>query len=222
MRISRVAVLVGGLGLALAGCTSTGTAGGSPSASAPTTATTTAPASGGAAPACLVGTWKASGVDRTENVAGATVKANGGGGFTLTIGSDGAMTVDFTGMQPVTFDTTVAGSQIKGQYVHGGKVMGTIRATSTSGTAGTIEPVGTVDWSSLTVTVDLTSPAKLRVFDNVKISDVTGSGAAQTGNAVDTQPILRKSTYDCGTSGMLKLGPPAGISTGGTWTFQKA
>lgn len=222
MRISRVAVIVGGLGLALAGCTSTsGTAGSSPSANAPTAPATTAPATGGTAAACLVGTWKAAGVSRTDNISGAALSASGGGGFTVTIGSDGATSVDFTSMQPIRFSTAVAGSEIKGQYVHGGKVTGTIRTTPTSDTTGTFEPVGAVDWSSLTVTVDLSSPAKLRVFDNVKITDFTGTGAAQAGNAVDTQPVLRKSTYDCG-GGTLKLGPPAGASAAGTWTLQKA
>jgi hypothetical protein len=222
MRISRVAVIVGGLGLALAGCTSTsgGSAGNSPSANAPTTATT-APATGGTAPACVVGTWKATGMNRTDNIAGTSLTSSGGGGFTVTIGADGSTTVDFTGMQPIMFSTSVAGSEIKGQYVHGGKVMGSVKATPTTDTSGTFEPVGTVDWSTLTVTVDLSSPAKIRVFDNVKITDFTGSGAAQAGNAVDTQPVLRKSTYECGGT-TLKLGPPAGVTGGGTWTFQKA
>src|SRR6266545_3028805 len=151
MRIFRLAVIVGGFGLALAGCTSTsgGTAGGSPSPTAPTGV---ASSSGGAVPACLVGTCK---------------------------------------------------------------------ATPTSDTAGTFEPTGTVDWSSLTVTVELSSPIKAKVFDNVKISDVAGTGAAQAGNAVDTTPILRKNMYDCGGT-TLKLSPPSGITGGGTWTFQKS
>src|SRR6266542_1775502 len=211
MRIFRLAVIVGGCGLALAGCTSTsgGTAGGSPSPS------------GGAVPACLVGTCKATGMDRTDNVAGAEIKSSGGGGFTLTISPDGSATVDFTGMQPITFASKAGNTEIKGQYSHGGKVMSALKATPTSDTAGTFEPTGTVDWSSLTVTVELSSPIKAKVFDNVKISDVAGTGAAQAGNAVDTTPILRKNMYDCGGT-TLKLSPPSGITGGGTWTFQKS
>src|SRR6266511_748781 len=146
MRIFRLAVIVGGFGLALAGCTSTsgGTAGGSPSPTAPTGV---ASSSGGAVPACLVGTWKATGMDRTDNVAGAEIKSSGGGGFTLTISPDGSATVDFTGMQPITFASKAGNTEIKGQYSHGGKVMSALKATPTSDTAGTFEPTGTVDWN---------------------------------------------------------------------------
>src|SRR6266545_1856638 len=142
MRIFRLAVIVGGFGLALAGCTSTsgGTAGGSPSPTAPTGV---ASSSGGAVPACLVGTWKATGMDRTDNVAGAEIKSSGGGGFTLTISPDGSATVDFTGMQPITFASKAGNTEIKGQYSHGGKVMSALKATPTSDTAGTFEPTGT-------------------------------------------------------------------------------
>ncbi len=221
MRISRYAIVVGALGLALAGCTSTsgGTAGATPSAAAPTSASSTA--SSGTVASCVVGTWKASGMSRTDTVAGTAINSSGGGGFTLTINPDGSATVDFAGMQPITFSSTAGATKVEGMYVHGGQVKGAVQTTATSDTAGTLEPTGTVDWSALTVTVDLSSPVKLKVFDNVKISDFTGSGAAQVGSAVDTQPVLRKSMYDCGGS-TLKLSPPAGVTTGGTWTFQKA
>jgi hypothetical protein len=222
MRICRLAVIVGAFGLALAGCTSTtgGTAGATPSATAPT-GTSSSPGTGTAAPACLVGTWKATGMNRTDNVAGTAITSSGGGGFSVTIGEGGTTTVDFSGMQPITFASTAGGTEIKGQYVHGGKVISTVKATPTSDTTGTLEPTGTVDWSALTVTVDLSSPVKLKVFDNVKITDFTGSGAAQAGNAVDTQPVLRKSRYECGGT-TLKLSPPADVTAGGTWMFQKA
>jgi hypothetical protein len=223
MRISRLVVIVGALGLALAGCTSTsgGTAGGTPSATGPGGSGSTAPSAGTAVPACLVGTWKSTGMSRKDTVVGTDITSSGGGGVALTIGEGGTTTVDFAGMQPVVFSSTAGGTEIKGQYSNGGKVISTLKTTPTSDTAGTLEPTGTVDWSALTVTVDLSSPVKLKVFDNVKITDFTGSGAAQAGNAVDTQPILRKSMYDCGGT-TLKLSPPAGVTGGGTWTFQKA
>jgi hypothetical protein len=160
-------------------------------------------------------------MSRTGTIAGATVTASGGGGFTVTVAADGKTAVDFSGMQPIMFTSNVGGTNIKGQYLHGGKVDGTVRAVPTSDTAGTWEPVGTVDWSALTITVDLTSPVQAKVFDNQKISDFTGSGVTQTGQAVDVQPILRKGTYECSGS-TLKIGPESGTSDGTVWTLQKA
>jgi hypothetical protein len=160
-------------------------------------------------------------MSRTATIAGATVTASGGGGFTVTVAADGKTMIDFAGMQPIMFNSGVGGTTIKGTYSHGGKVDGTVRAVPTTDTTGSWEPLGTVDWSQLTITVDLTSPVQAKVFDNQKISDFTGIGATQTGQAVDVQPILRKGTYDCSGS-TLKIGPESGTSDGTTWTLQKA
>src|SRR5262245_4356256 len=160
MRISSVAVIAAGLAFAVTGCTTNANGTGGPSASAPATgsAATSAAVASGTAPACVVGSWKGTGMSRSGSVAGATITASGGGGFTVTISGDGKTTVDFGGMQPIDFTSMIGGTNIKGTYTHGGKVTGTVRATPTSDTKGTWEPVGTVDWSTLTITVDLTSP----------------------------------------------------------------
>jgi len=160
-------------------------------------------------------------MNRSGSIAGAQITASGGGGFTVTISGDGSTVVDFTGMQPIDFTSTIGGTNIKGTYTHSGKVTGTVRATPTSDTKGNWEPVGTVDWSTLTITVDLTSPMQVRVFDNQKITDFTGAGASQTGGGVDVQPVLRKGTYECAGS-TLKIGPESGTADGATWTLQKA
>ena len=174
---------------------------------------------GGAAAPCLVGTWKATGLD--GKLSGpVTGTFAGGGGTTLTVDSAGRATVDFGSMQPVTFAFTVSGGDVKGSFGYGGKVNGTVKTPSAA--TGTWEPAGTVDFSTLTVTVDLTSPAAVRVADKASIADFAGTGTADTGGAVDAQPVLKKSSYDCSGGTTLKLGPPQGGPDTGTWTFTKA
>jgi hypothetical protein len=224
MRITRAAVAVAAAGLALlaAGCRANGTgstgatgAGASAGASGPASAA----APGGAAASCVVGSWRAASLDLTIATNGATTRATGGSGYTLTIGPDGKTVVDFTGMQPVTFTTTVSSTEVKGQFSYGGKVLGTLRVAS--GSSGEWQSVGTTDWSSLTVTVELLSPVRTTVVNGVKISDFAGTGAGQAGGAVDSQPILRRSTFRC-SGDTLTLGPPQGSPVGGTWTLHRS
>ncbi|MEV0127493.1 hypothetical protein AB0H83_03370 [Dactylosporangium sp. NPDC050688] len=224
-------VAITALGIGLAGCSNgTGTPGaaGSGTTSAGASAATSGGASSGApggttgtgsAAPCLVGTWKATGL--SGKLSGpVTGTFTGGGGTTLTVDAAGKTQVDFGPMQPVTFAFTVSGGDVKGSFSYGGKVNGTIK-TATAAT-GTWEPTGTVDFSTLTVTVDLTSPAAVRVADKSSIADFAGTGTADTGGAVDAQPVLKKSSYDCSGGTTLKLGPPQGGPDTGTWTFTKA
>jgi hypothetical protein len=112
----------------------------------------------------------------------------------------------------------VSGNDVKGTFNYGGKVNATVK--SGTGNSGTLEPTGAVDFSTLKVTVKLTAPAAVTVADNMPISEFAGSGTADTGGAVDAQPILKKSQYEC-SGNTLKLSPPAGAADTGTWTFRK-
>ncbi|GAA3200707.1 hypothetical protein ACFO1B_05685 [Dactylosporangium siamense] len=221
-------VAITALGIGLAGCSNgSGTPGtassGKTSAGASGAASSGAPAPGttetGSAASCLVGTWKATGL--SGKLSGpVTGTFTGGGGTLLTVDSAGKTQVDFGPMQPVTFAFSVAGGDVKGSFSYGGKVNGTIKSATTP--AGTWEPQGAVDFSTLTVTVDLTSPAAVRVADKTSIAEFAGTGTADTGGAVDAQPVLKKSSYDCSGGTTLKLGPPQGGPDTGTWTFTKA
>jgi hypothetical protein len=172
---------------------------------------------GGSASQCLVGTWKADNL--TGKLSGAVSGTfTGGGGTAMTIDSTGRTQVDFGAMQPVTFGFNVSGNDVKGTFAYGGKVNATIK--SGPGGTGTLEPVGAVDFSTLTVSVGLTAPAAVKVADKMPITEFTGSGTADTGGAVDAQPVLKKSQYECSGS-TLKLSPPAGGPDTGTWTFRK-
>ncbi len=220
-------VAITALGIGLAGCSNgAGTPGASSSGTTSAGASAAATSSGGptgtsatgAAAPCLIGTWKATGL--TGKLSGpVTGSFTGGGGTLLTIDAAGKAQVDFGTMQPVTFAFTVAGGDVKGSFGYGGKVNGTVKTPAAA--TGTWEPAGTVDFSTLTVTVDLTSPAAVRVADKTSIADFAGTGTADTGGAVDAQPVLKKSSYDCSGGTTLKLGPPQGGPDTGTWTFTK-
>jgi len=197
--------------------TSTGTSAGASTGASGNTSGTTGGGQGSVA-SCLVGSWKATSI--TGKLSGPVGgDFTGGGGTLLTIDSGGKTQVDFGAMQPVTFTFSVSGNAVKGSFSYGGKVNGAVK--SPTGTTGTLEPSGAVDFSTLTVTVDLTAPVAQRVADKVSIAEFAGTGTANTGGAVDAQPILKKSQYECG-SGTLKLSPPAGADDTGTWTFTKA
>jgi hypothetical protein len=225
MRLTKVLGLGAvALGIALTGCDSNGTTTGSPSSSAGATTGTSASAGAtstassatgtGSAAQCLVGTWKATSLSGQLSAAGSSGSVEGGAGANLVIGADGKTTVDFTGMKPVNFTGDVAGNTIKGSFFYGGKVLGTVKTAS--GNSGTFEPVGTVDWNALKVTVEIASPPVGRIADNLPIAQFAGSGSAQTGTAVEAQPILKRAQYT------LTLAPPAGQPNVGTWTLQKA
>ncbi|NJC70168.1 hypothetical protein HC031_10670 [Planosporangium thailandense] len=230
MRIARTAFVAAGLALGLAGCASngsltaepgvSGSAGASGGASTGPQGSPSAGASAaGVANRCVVGTWKSTEFTSTIDAGGAHGTVSGGSGVTVTIAPSGSADIGFDGMQPVTFDSTVGTAKVSGQFVYGGKVDGAVQVPESATSTGVWKPVGTADWRTLTVTVDMTSPVRARPFDHVKIGDFASAGNGQTGGSVDLQPILREGTYECSGS-TLKLGPPPGQS-GGTWVLQR-
>jgi len=221
--VKAMMVAAAATGIALAGCSSADTSGSTassgPSASTGTSAGSSTGTESGSAASCVVGNWRATGVAGTFNGNGVNGTLTGGAGVTVNITADGKTAVNFDKMDPINFNFAVAGGNVKGTGTYGGSVNGTVKTAS--GTSGTFEPIGNVDFGSVVVTVDLTSPTTARVADKVPLSQFVGSSAADTGNAIDPQPILRKGTFDC-SGGTLKLGPPAGTTGIGTWTLEKA
>jgi hypothetical protein len=230
-------LLVGAAGLA--GCTT------APGTVSPTpTPTTTSPAV-----TCPAGNWRSTGVAATTNVGTVPVTVTGGADVKTTIGADGAVTADFTGMKPVVYTATVAGSEVTGEFTYQGSISGnvalsgsasatstgapsTITSTATtsataspSGSAGAglpWRPTGQVNFGDLKLTAKLTKPVALTVIDNVKLTDVTGAQTTQIGNVIDLQPLLRAGQYGCTGNDTLIITPSA--SGGGptvAWTFAR-
>lgn len=212
------AVMLAALGFA-AGCEGT-TVGSGPTPSASPTVTTTATPGTGQAAACLTGDWRTTGATGRAGTGDASAQLSGGSGVAVTIQPDGAVTADFSGMQPVDFSAQVAGADVRGRFTYGGKVTGTISTTQgATATEGTWKPVPPVDWGDTRLTVDLTEPVQARPFDDVRIGDYVGDGVGQTGNVVDIDPFFGEGTYECQGSTIV-LAPADG--SGITWTLARA
>lgn len=222
------------VGLAVAGCgQGSGLAGPSPSAT-PTTGTSvpgspsggpsgspggTAPGTGAPVATCVVGDWLGTGATGQAATNGASATISGGEGIRLGVRPDGRATVDFTGMRPATFTVTVSGTEAAGQFTYAGTVDGTVRTGGgTAATSGDWEPVGTVDWGRLRLTVDLTKPIRARPLDNVRIGDYVGPNADQTGNVVDVDPMLGSGTFRCEGDTLTLAAKKGGI----TWNLRRA
>jgi hypothetical protein len=236
MRTTAIAaVTVATLGLALGGCSdnSVGTTPSTPGG----TGTATAPAAGPVVQ-CVVGNWRSTGANAVARSGGASATLTGGAGVAVAISETGAVTIDFSTMQPAEFTAQVAGTQVRGTFVYAGKATGTIHtgeaatpsasattpsASATSGdasaTSGSWEPVPPVDWGDVRVTVDLTQPVRGRPFDNVRIGEVIGNGVDQTGGVVDVNPVFGRGGYEC-RGDMLVITPEAQGGIG--WTLARA
>jgi hypothetical protein len=215
----------------LAGCTT------APGTVSPAPTPTTTPAL-----TCPAGSWRSTGVAATTSVGTVPVTLTGGADVKATIGADGAVNADFTGMKPVVYTATVAGSEVAGEFTYQGSVSGNVAftgAAATSTSSGTStgtstattsstsapgspwRPTGQVNWGDLKLTAKLTKPVTLTVIDNVKLTDVTGAQTTQIGNVIDLQPLLRAGEYRCNGNDTLVITPSA---TGGptvVWTLTR-
>lgn len=200
---------------ALAACGDDGSE--NPTGPAATSAAPSGPTATGVAE-CVVGDWRTTGVAADATSEAGTVDVSGGAGVSMTIGSDGATTVDFAAMDPVTFDGEIAGASVAGELAYGGAASGAVR-TDTGAASGTWEPVGSADWRDVTVTVALTEPVAATPIDNAPIGDLVEQADEVTGEVVDIEPILGEGTFRC-EGETLALGPVDG-EPGLTWTLER-
>lgn len=205
-----VVMTLAALGLAATGC-QTGSGG---TGSTPSPTPSSSGAAGGQAADCVTGDWRTTGATGSTESGSASAEVSGGSGVAVNIQRDGAVRADFSGMRPVTFDLNAAGTNVRGEFWYGGTATGTVRTME-----GRWEPIPPIEWGDVRVTVDLTSPVKVRPFNNVRLGDYVGDGVGQTGNVVDVQPFLGKGAYEC--RGDTLVLSPSGDS-GLTWTLARA
>jgi hypothetical protein len=169
---------------------------------------------GGPVAACAVGEWETTEITGSATGMAGSGTVTGGAGATVKVGANGITEIDFTNMKPASFKATALNTAIEGTFVYAGTTSGQIRTGDATSQSGTWEPVGTIDWTNVKVTVDLTKPASLKLLDNVGISTYTGDKAAQSGGVVDVDPILGKAKYQC-MGDTMTLSPVDG--NGLTW-----
>jgi hypothetical protein len=140
--------------LVLAGLFLVGTAActGSPTTS-PTATPTTPPV-----PVCPVGSWTSTGA--TANApAGVNVTFDGGSGVKLTVGDDGKVKADFTGMKPVTFAAQIVTAQVRGEITYSGTTDGTVDLKATApATSATASPLASSTGGSSGSSTPTSSP----------------------------------------------------------------
>jgi hypothetical protein len=129
--------------LVLAGLFLVGTAACTASPTTTPTATPTTPP----VPVCPVGSWTSTGA--TANTpAGVNITFDGGSGVKLTVGDDGKVKADFSGMKPVTFTALVAGAQVRGEITYNGTTDGTVDLKATAApTSSTASPLASASAS---------------------------------------------------------------------------
>lgn len=166
---------------------------------------------------CTVGDWRSADVEHEVGGEAAELNVDGGSQVALAVDPDGAATVDFSDMAPVSIAGQVLGAEVSGELTYDGAASGTIR-TDTDASSGGWSTVGSVEWGGVRLTLDLTEPVVARPFEDAPIGDVVDQADELTGEVVDIDPILSEGTFDC-QDDMLILRP---ADDGMTWTFRRA
>lgn len=167
---------------------------------------------GGTVAPCVVGDWRSTGVGGEVGAGPVTLAVAGGDGVTLAVAEDGAATLDFSRMQPITFTGAVAGANAAGEVTYAGEARGAVD-TGSEAESGTWRPRADADWSRVRVTVAMTEPTQARPIDDVALGDVVERADEVTGEVVDIDPVLGEADYACGEE-TLEV-----TDAGVTWTF---
>jgi hypothetical protein len=167
---------------------------------------------------CLVGKWTTTSFHATLP---GLFSEQGATGATMRIGPDGSIAVDFNPMAPIVF-TGISGIQgagpIVGHFTFGGQVTGRVQLPNGPATTGVWQPVGgTLNYSTLTVTVQITSPIS-RTIGPMSIGQLASSFGAGS-SAVNGHPFSSGAWHCSGNT--LSNQAPAGTPAAGTWTWTR-
>jgi hypothetical protein len=167
---------------------------------------------------CVVGDWRATGVEGRFDGMASEGTVEGGAGVSLAIDPEGVATVDFAGMEPVRFDGVVAEVDVSGEVTYHGQASGAVR-TDPDTTSGAWGPADTIDWSGVRVTADVAEPVEGRPLDETPIGDVIQEADEVTGDVIDVDPILGEGRFDCQDEVLvLRTETDAAL----TWNFTRA
>lgn len=169
---------------------------------------------GGQVASCVVGDWRSTGVGGEVGGGPVALTVAGGEGVTLAVVQDGAATLDFSRMRPLTFTGEVAGASAAGEVTYTGAARGAVD-TGGEESSGTWRPRADADWSRVRVTVVVTEPTRARPIDDVALGEVVERADEVTGEVVDVDPVLGEADYACGDE-TLEV-----TDAGVTWTFTR-
>jgi hypothetical protein len=156
---------------------------------------------------CVVGSWVTTQVH--ADMPG-ILSERGGAGVRLRLDASGQMTVEFTGMAPVSFSS---GSGAEGTVVYSGTATQKVALPQPGTSSGTFQTLSG-DWRAVAVTVQATKPFPL-TLGPMPVGDLTGGG----GGAVDGAPF-KGSTWTCAGDTMTLANPP-GQAVQATWTLRR-
>jgi hypothetical protein len=134
----------------------------------------------------------------------------GGAGVRVRLDASGQMTVEFTGMAPVSFSS---GSGAEGTVVYSGTATQKVALPQPGASSGTFQTLSG-DWRAVTATVRATKPFPL-TLGPMPVGDLIGGG----GGAVDGAPF-KGSTWTCNGDTMTLANPP-GQTVLATWTLRR-
>lgn len=159
---------------------------------------------------CVVGTWVMTGTDLTVDTG---IHLTGGAGVEMTIAADGATTMNYTPMQPVSVAANTADLSLLGELRYDGVVAAQLDLPDPGVTEGELVATHT-DVTGLTVSFRYLPPVDVVLLDRVPFAELTsdlafGAGAMPLGNRV---------TFTC-TPTTLDMGAPTG---NGGWSWTRA
>jgi hypothetical protein len=163
---------------------------------------------------CLVGQWRSVAFDISAS--GGKLREQGGAGVRLHIDPQGHVTVVFNGMAPVDFTVDTSGHATSGHFTFAGTETGRITLPAATATSGPWVRTGSVNVSSITADMHLTSPITYHLGP-VNVAELAGS---MGGSAVGS-PDLTTGSWTCSGDKLVSLPPPGG-SVSGTWTLTRA
>jgi hypothetical protein len=141
---------------------------------------------------------------------------------TATYGGQGTATINASatgGTAPATPITPATPATVPAPTASPSATATATAAPAATAEEGTWEPVGKIDWSALRLTLELSKPVEARLLENAPIGDYVNDAANQSGQAIETDPILGAGAYSCQGSTLTLKGDTA--NDGLTWTLTK-
>lgn len=169
---------------------------------------------GGQVASCVVGDWRSTGVSGEVGAGPVTLTVAGARGVALDVAEDGAASLDFSRMEPMTFTGEVAGREAAGEVTYTGSARGAVD-TGGEEPSGTWRPRADADWSRVRVTATVTEPRAATPIDDAPLGDVVERADELTGEVVDVDPVLGEADYAC-RDDTLEV-----TDAGVTWTFAR-